>query len=437
VGLVDNHHHVARAERANRTILKSLRQVILSHYGEPPEDKVELQHWLDIVTAEHNSKPHKSGGFSPAELLFGYNQMSSLAALVPDSVLAALDHISGANTKSLADQVRMHRAALLLLSQYREQYRAVGRADSLAAYERRHGPIRAFKIGQLVLARAPSKERDGSNKVNRGLEFSGVWRIVGVFPDRQMCTLRLLFPLTTYRDAKQVPIEIDKEISVHFSDVRDFIEGSPIDSDALLSPLAVGAPASDAPWHEAVQSAEHSVVMKAAVERLLTNEQRARLQLELEAASKQFVQRMRAQSLSSSLPVSTPSTSTSTTSAVPSSSSSATMSVAEKNQQLPMCNDELTSSTRSRRRGDSEVQPLKPEAGLETSKIFRIKSYSEELNIVTGLASVVNGKRFGFGRLIEFRTRKDIFFSKKDTKGHFCKFEWRAAREAEILAVFT
>lgn len=394
VGLVDNHHHVARVERANRTILKDLRQIFLAHNGEPPQNKAEAQEWIDVVTATLNSMPRRGGGFTRAELLFGFNRLSSLGALVPDSILSALDHVDGSNAKSLADLVRVHRAALLLLTQYREQYRAEAREASEAAYQRRHGPIQAFEVGQLVLARTPSKERDAADKINRGFEFTGPWRIISVHADRQMCELRLLFPLTTYGDKVEQPLEINKVISVHFSDIRDFVEGTPIDTDALLSPLAVGAPPTATPWGEAVQSAEHSVLMRAAVERLLTNEQRARLQLELDAASEQFVQRMRAHPLSSSLPTST------STPAV--SSSSTATPTAEKNQQLPRdVEPEVPSSSLRRRRGDSEVQPIKPDAALHTSKIFRIKSYSKERDTVTGLAVTVNGKRFEFGLLIE------------------------------------
>jgi hypothetical protein len=399
VGLVENHHHVARAERTNRTTLNRLRQFYLMHDGEAPSSKAVLQRWLDTITATHNSIPRSVGGYSSAELLYGYNRLSALASLVPDEVISSLvnfgdDHTPASST--LVESVRRHRAALLLLDEDRALWRARERAASEAAYAKRNGAPRDFKVDDLVMARVPPKDRDDANKFNDGLEWCGVWRISKLLPERQSAVLQLLMPIINYQNA----VAVDEEITVHVSNLRDFIEGSPIDSSELNAPLDVSALPVGMPSMQSLNPSEFSAMTRAAVERLLTNKQRDRLHRELDAAAEQLSARLlgagHSAVSSSAQPVSSSSTSSTPATSAPAKETS--------QQQLKRSSASFSAPpAKSKRRSnvDLDAPPITPIVGLRTSKMMRIISYSAQSNMVTGLAVFVNNKKYEFGRLIE------------------------------------
>lgn len=253
--------------------MNRLAHMYLANNNVAPRDDTQLQQWLDIADAAHNSTPTLSG-YSPHELLTGQQRLLSLASLVPDDLLAALGTSLGSPNwtpnKTIADSVRLHRAALSVLDEARAQARLAARlaarTASEKAYGQRHAGPRVFQVGDLVVARIPPSERDISDKVNKRLAFSGIWRVAKVNPDRESYVIRLLFPVTTYSDKANPPIEVDKDITVHAEDLRDFIEGAPMDSDNLATSFNPKSPLGTA-WFTSPDSPEHVAAVKAAVNR--------------------------------------------------------------------------------------------------------------------------------------------------------------------------
>jgi hypothetical protein len=119
----------------------------------------------------------------------------------------------------------MQQAALKFVAEDRHNMRMAARASrDKAAGEPRH----SFDIGDLVWARHPKKLHDGSDKIHSRLEYSGVFRVVGLDALQLRATLRLLAPLPRYNPAgvaDSQPAELDCTFTVHFNDLLPFVEG--------------------------------------------------------------------------------------------------------------------------------------------------------------------------------------------------------------------
>jgi len=301
-GLPENHHHVARLERSNRDRLNRLTHMYLANSQVAPRDAAEMQRWLDTADAAHNATPTLSG-YSPHELLTGRQRLISLASLVPDNMLQVLD--GDATTKPIGDSVRLHRAALAVL----DDARMKALREARAAIERAHGAHHADAVdllpGDLVLVRTPSRERDGADKVTKRLQFSGVWRVQSYDAERLAVVVKPMMPVPRYTSTSSdvAPIELDHEITVHVSDVRHFIEATPIDSDRIGAPFDAGQPLLGQPFlnvgpDDNSGQADYELVaaraMKAAVSRMLSSEQQARISDEIEKAFAELERRAQA-----------------------------------------------------------------------------------------------------------------------------------------------
>jgi hypothetical protein len=146
-----------------------------------PETNAALQHWLDIADTVANSIP-TSSGYSPHELLFAQRRIVSVAALVPDDMLRAIADIGTDATTDLVSQIRLHQAALAVLDEARQDARIQQRAAIERAHGQQHAAPHVWQRGDLVLARTPHALRDGDDKLNSRLEFSGVWSVMSHDP---------------------------------------------------------------------------------------------------------------------------------------------------------------------------------------------------------------------------------------------------------------
>jgi hypothetical protein len=218
-----------------------------------PETNADLQRWIDIADTVANSVPTTSG-YSPHELLFALRRIVSIAALVPDDMLAAVADIGSDATADLVSQIRLHQAALAVLDEARQDARIQQRAAIERAHGQQHAAPHVWQRGDLVLARTPRALRDGDDKLNSRLEFSGVWSVMSHDPVTERVVLQLTIPVPTSSavDGPQIrTLDDTNTITVHSSDVRSFHDGSPLDSTHTVSPLHIGVapPALNTPWH--------------------------------------------------------------------------------------------------------------------------------------------------------------------------------------------
>jgi hypothetical protein len=282
-GLPERHGLTARVERMHKDLNRRLAAMLIKNGNKPPASRAEAQRWLDIANSAHNSLPNEAG-FSPHELLTGHKLRWPLTALVPDEAVGLFE----LHVPDLAQDVRLHRAALAYLDEERQIARAKARERSVLEFGRTRRASRTFAPGDLVMARAPAAERTGSSldKVLQRLEFSGVWRVIEHDRKTERVKLCLLVPAPTY-DAAQA-IEVDYRIEVHSTDVRYFGEGAHDQYDEELSPLNLLHDLRWNAWNRATLSAgEVSTVsarIKAAVGFLLTEEQRLRASAALDKA---------------------------------------------------------------------------------------------------------------------------------------------------------
>jgi hypothetical protein len=239
-GLPDHHGGQARIERSNRERGDRLAKRLLDNNKIAPRNTAELQQWLDAIDAAANSVP-LSNGISPAELLTGRQRRIPVGMLAPRDLTDVFAN-AGAQTADVATQFRMQQAALKFVAEDRDNMRKAARASrDEAAGE----PRLSFNIGDLVWARHPKKLHDGTDKIHSRLEYSGVFRIVGLDAPQLRATLRLLAPLPRYNPAgvaDSQPAELDCTFTVHFNDMLPFVEGKPIDSAAQIAPFHVLAP---------------------------------------------------------------------------------------------------------------------------------------------------------------------------------------------------
>jgi hypothetical protein len=303
VGLPDNHHAVARVERHNRDRNNRLAHMYLRNGQRRPESNAALQHWLDIADTVANSIP-TSSGYSPHELLFAQRRIVSVAALVPDDMLRAIADIGTDATTDLVSQIRLHQAALAVLDEARQDARIQQRAAIERAHGQQHAAPHVWQRGDLVLARTPRALRDGDDKLNSRLEFSGVWSVMSHDPVTERVVLRLTIPVPTSSavDGPQIrTLDDTNTITVHSSDVRSFHDGSPLDSAHTVSPLHIGAapPALNTPWHAPFTASDadariahtvQTIALRAAVKRLLTLVQEHRTSASLDRAIQAFAQ---------------------------------------------------------------------------------------------------------------------------------------------------
>ncbi len=303
VGLPDNHHAVARAERHNRDRNNRLAHMYLRNGQRRPESNAALQHWIDIADTAANSVP-TSSGYSPHELLFAQRRIVSVAALVPDDMLRAIADIGTDATTDLVSQIRLHQAALAVLDEARQDARIQQRAAIERAHGQQHAAPHVWQRGDLVLARTPRALRDGDDKLNSRLEFSGVWSVMSHDPVTERVVLRLTIPVPTSSagDGPQIrTLDDTNTITVHSSDVRSFHDGSPLDSAHAVSPLHIGVapPALNTPWHAPFTASDadarvahtvQSVALRAATKRLLTLVQEHRTSASLDRAIQAFAQ---------------------------------------------------------------------------------------------------------------------------------------------------
>jgi hypothetical protein len=161
-----------------------------------------------------------------------------------------------------------------------------------------------WQRGDLVLARTPRALRDGDDKLNSRLEFSGVWSVMSHDPVTERVVLRLTIPVPTPSavDGPQIrTLDDTNTITVHSSDVRSFHDGSPLDSAHTVSPLHIGVapPALNTPWHAPFTASDadarvahtvQTIALRAAVKRLLTLVQEHRTSASLDRAIQAFAQ---------------------------------------------------------------------------------------------------------------------------------------------------
>jgi hypothetical protein len=243
-GLPDHHGLGSRIERSNRERGDRLAKSLLEAGNIAPRNNLETQSWLDAIDAAANAVPlPELGGLTPHELLTGQQRRTSVGLSLPTDLLNAIDMSEANAAHDWASTLRMQQAAFALVAEDRHQMRRKVRAkQDLAAGPPRH----TFNVGDLVWTRLPHKLRDGADKINTRLEYSGVFRITNIDPTRLRATLRLLAPLPRYtplNDNDASPVELDPTITVHFNDMLPFVEGKPIDSDAQLAPFHVLSPA--------------------------------------------------------------------------------------------------------------------------------------------------------------------------------------------------
>jgi hypothetical protein len=427
VGLPDNHHAVARVERHNRDRNNRLAQMFIRNGQRPPETNADLQRWIDIADTVANSVPTTSG-YSPHELLFALRRIVSIAALVPDDMLAAVADIGSDATADLVSHIRLHRAALAVLDEARQDARTRDRQAVELAHGRRHGAPHIWQRGDLVLARTPVALRDGKDKLNSRLEFTGVWSVMSHDPITERVVLQLTFPMPTSNAANTPQVQtlddLNTTITVHASDVRSFYSGSALDNTHSVSPLHVGIapPELHAPWHapftasDADSRAAHTVqtaALRAAVKRLLTLEQDQRASDILDRAIQALAQPdqpIETAPLPSAplvggeeLPTATPAP-TQAVRAVPSTARQHKKTLAPA---APSSTN--THTTRSSNRSGARKRHY--HTGDWAGPLIAIEGISDDGLVVHGFVDIIDGQRtdgpIAFSRLIDDLNRND------------------------------
>lgn len=293
-GLPDNHNAVARVERHNRDRNNRLAQMLLRNNQQPPATRQALQRWIDMADTAANTVP-TSSGYSPHELLFGQRRLSSVMALVPDDMLLAISGINSDEARDIVSRVRLHRAVLAVLDEARQEARARDRAAIERAHSRGHAAPLIWQQGDLVLARIPRPLRDGEDKANARLEFSGVWQVQSHDTNTERVVLKLAMPMPGADNGDFTPVDSASTITVHARDVRSYVDAVALDSTHQISPLHVGfaPPALDAPWLEPFTASDaraneahrlQASTMRSAVKRLLTLDQERRESASIEQA---------------------------------------------------------------------------------------------------------------------------------------------------------
>ena len=105
------------------------------------------------------------------------------------------------------------------------------------------------QVGDLVLARLPASQSDGSDKTNSRLNYHGPWRVTSFDESNSRVRLQFLSPLA---DAHDADAAIDHSTDVHVSDIVPFraaprlphLDGpaaSPLAAASPLMPMAAAA----------------------------------------------------------------------------------------------------------------------------------------------------------------------------------------------------